>query len=263
MQFRIADTFTSSLTKLTSDEQKSVKTTAFDLQMNPANPGMQFHKLDRAKDKNFWSVRVNRDIRIIVHKTEASLLLCYVDHHDPAYDWALRRKLETHPTTGAAQLVEIRETVKDVVVPNYVVLDELKTKMTAAAAACQFERATVLRDHLANLQWLSRRLNDLKKSQTLLSGVLPIAARNRKQAWLLLREGRLIGIALRPDEPARASKAIEALTHIADTKSHLPETILEMNLQLIIMAWFRRHPHQRNDLISFDAALDFCRKRCG
>jgi len=51
MQFRIADSFTSSLTKLTTDEQKAVKTTAFDLQMNPANPGLQFHKLDRAKDK--------------------------------------------------------------------------------------------------------------------------------------------------------------------------------------------------------------------
>jgi plasmid maintenance system killer protein len=39
--------------------------------LNPANPGMSFHKLDRAKDKNFWSVRVNDDIRIIVHKTES------------------------------------------------------------------------------------------------------------------------------------------------------------------------------------------------
>ncbi|MDU7588381.1 MAG: 3'-5' exonuclease, partial [Acidovorax sp.] len=54
------------------------------------------------------------------HKTQASLLLCYVDHHDKAYDWAARRKLETHPTTGAAQLVEVRETVQQVVVPVYV-----------------------------------------------------------------------------------------------------------------------------------------------
>src|SRR5690554_6596455 len=109
MDFRIADTFTDSLANLTEDEQKAVKTTAFDLQLNPANPGMQFHKLDRVKDKNFWSVRVNRDIRLIVHRTPGSLLLCYVDHHDDAYAWAERRKHETHPTTGAAQLVEIRE----------------------------------------------------------------------------------------------------------------------------------------------------------
>jgi hypothetical protein len=43
MHLRIADTFTDSLLRLTGDEQKAVKTTAFDLQVNPANPGMQFH----------------------------------------------------------------------------------------------------------------------------------------------------------------------------------------------------------------------------
>ncbi len=120
MEFRIADTFSDSLAKLAGDEQKAVKTTAFDLQMDPANPGMQFHRLDRAKDNNFWSVRVNRDIRLIVHKSEASLLLCYVDHHDKAYRWAERRKIERHPRTGAAQLVEVRELVKEITVPKYV-----------------------------------------------------------------------------------------------------------------------------------------------
>ena len=120
MEFRIADTFTDSLAKLKVDEQKAVKTTAFDLQLNPVNPGMQFHKLDRARDPNFWSIRVNRDIRLIVHKTATSLLLCYVDHHDAAYRWAERRKLQMHPKTGAAQLVEIRETVKEITIPNYV-----------------------------------------------------------------------------------------------------------------------------------------------
>jgi UvrD/REP helicase N-terminal domain len=81
---------------------------------------MQFHRLDRAKDRSFWSVRVNRDIRMIVHRTSGSLLLCYVGHHDDAYAWAERRKLQTHPTTGAAQLVEIRETVRQFIVPKYV-----------------------------------------------------------------------------------------------------------------------------------------------
>jgi len=120
MDFRIADTFTDSLAKLTGEEQKSVKTTAFDLQLNPASPGLSFHKLDHAKDKNFWSVRVNSDLRLIVHRSPTSLLLCYVDHHNKAYQWAERRKLETHPTTGAAQLVEIRERVEEIVAPRYV-----------------------------------------------------------------------------------------------------------------------------------------------
>lgn len=120
MEFRIADTFTDSLARLTGEEQKAVKTAAFDLQMNPANPGLQFHKLDRAKDPNFWSIRVSRDVRIIVHRTGTSLLLCYVGHHDDSYQWAERRKLETHPKTGAAQLVELRERVQEITVPRYV-----------------------------------------------------------------------------------------------------------------------------------------------
>ena len=119
MQFRIADTFTGSLAKLTGGEQKAVKTAAFDLQLNPAQPGLRLHKLDGSRDPHFWSVRVSRDIRIIVHRTGNSLLLCYADHHDDAYQWAERRKLETHPKTGAAQLVEVRETVREIVVPAY------------------------------------------------------------------------------------------------------------------------------------------------
>lgn len=120
MDFRIADTFTDSLSRLTAEEQKVVKTTAFDLQLNPASHGLSFHKLDRAKDKNFWSVRVSDDIRLIIHKTQDSLLLCYVAHHDKAYDWAECRKLQTHPQTGAAQLVEVRESVQEVIIPTYV-----------------------------------------------------------------------------------------------------------------------------------------------
>jgi len=121
MQFRIADTFADSLAKLNNEEQKAVKTTAFDLQLNPTGPGMHFHKLDKARDPNFWSVRVGSDIRLIVHRTAGSMLLCYVDHHENAYRWAERRKLETHPQTGAAQLIEIRETVQEITLPKYAV----------------------------------------------------------------------------------------------------------------------------------------------
>lgn len=119
MQFRIADTFTESLSRLANDEQKAVKMTAFDLQVNPANPGMQFHKIDRARDKHFWSVRVSRDIRLIVHKTKDSLLLCYVDHHDDAYAWAERRRMDRHPKTGAIQLVEVQERTEEITVRQY------------------------------------------------------------------------------------------------------------------------------------------------
>ena len=120
MPFLLADSFQSSLDKLNGEEQKAAKLAAFELQINPANPGLQCHRLDNIKDKNFWSARASRDIRLIFHRVESSLMLCYVDQHDPAYDWASRRKIETHPVTGAAQIVEIRETVREIQIPIHI-----------------------------------------------------------------------------------------------------------------------------------------------
>ena len=146
MQFRIADTFTDSLAKLTGDEQKAVKTAAFDLQMNPAHPGLKLHQVERAKDKNFWSGRVSRDIRLIVHRTASSFLLCYVAHHDAAYQWAERRRLEQHPRTGAAQLVEIRETVREIQVPRYVEVEAPTSTQGVAAGRPAASRTVFFAD---------------------------------------------------------------------------------------------------------------------
>ena len=120
MQFRIADTFTASLGRLPNDQQKAAKTTTFDLQTNPSQPGLGVHRLANARDPDFWSARVNLDLRIIFHRAGDDVVLCYVGHHNDAYRWAERRKLETHPTTGAAQLVELRQVVQEIAVPVYV-----------------------------------------------------------------------------------------------------------------------------------------------
>ncbi|WP_439544000.1 3'-5' exonuclease [Hyphomicrobium sp.] len=139
MRFCIADSFPKALARLPAQEQKVVKTTVFDLQMDPAHPGLQFHRIDKSKDENFWSVRVSRDIRLIVHKTEDSFLICYVDHHDAAYDWAERRRIEAHPRTGAAQIVEVRERVQEILVHRLV---EGEAAPARPALPALFERYT-------------------------------------------------------------------------------------------------------------------------
>ena len=120
MQFRIATTFTASLARLTSGEQTAVKTTVFDIQTDPTRPGFRMHRIDGTRDRNFRSARVNQGIRIIVHQSSDSMTLCYVDHHDNAYKWAHGRRMEAHPRTGAMQIVEIHETVRQIEVPVYV-----------------------------------------------------------------------------------------------------------------------------------------------
>ncbi len=114
----LADSFTASLAKLANDEQKQAQLTAFTLMTEPDRPGLQFHRIDKSKDPNFWSVRVSRDLRIIVHKTGGSLMLAYVDHHDDAYEWAERRRIEAHPATGAIQIVEVRERIEEIAPPT-------------------------------------------------------------------------------------------------------------------------------------------------
>ena len=113
MQFYISDTFTESLKRLSNSEQKIAKTTVFDYQTNPSLPSLQFHRIDKSKDSNFWSIRINQDLRIVVHKQEEQILICYVDHHDKAYQWAEKRRLDIHPKTGAVQLVVIPETLSE------------------------------------------------------------------------------------------------------------------------------------------------------
>lgn len=118
MTLTLASTFTAALARLPSQEQKAVKMTVFDLQADPNLPGLSMHRIDKARDPDFWSVRVNRDIRLVVHKRGASTLLAYVDHHDDAYAWAMRRRIEAHPTTGAIQIVEVRELVESIARPE-------------------------------------------------------------------------------------------------------------------------------------------------
>lgn len=201
MQFRIADTFSDSLAKLTGEEQKAVKTTAFDLQLSPANPGMKFHKLNAARDPNFWSVRVSRDIRLIVHRSANSLLLCYVDHHDKAYQWAERRKLETHPKTGAAQLVEIRERVQEIAVPTYVA-EERQAPIKAAL----FEN--VSEEDLLAFGVPAEWLGDVRNADE--DQLLEIADHLPGEAAEALLE---LAIGGRPQRPAVAIGAIDPFDH--------------------------------------------------
>jgi hypothetical protein len=137
MNFLIADTFTAAFDRLAGQDQKAVKASVFDLQMDPSGNGLKLHRIDKSKDPNFWSARVNRDVRLIVHKTGDSLLVAYVAHHDDAYGWAERRRIEAHPRTGAIQIVEVRERVEEIAPPatfDFVFPEPAKGKETETAS---------------------------------------------------------------------------------------------------------------------------------
>ena len=127
MQFYLARSFQKALRKLDHQSQAQAKQAALEFQMDPSQPGFRFHRINGARDAHMWSFRVGRDLRIIVHHHGGRFSLCYVDHHDAAYAWAERHRVEEHPTTGALQLIEVieREEVVTREVESTVVLPPL------------------------------------------------------------------------------------------------------------------------------------------
>lgn len=83
--------------------------TALELHGDLAGYGKRMHRVERAADPDVWSVRAGRDLRLIVQRNGDTLVLVYAAHHDEAYRWAGRKKLQVHERTGAMQLVEVRE----------------------------------------------------------------------------------------------------------------------------------------------------------
>ena len=143
------------------------------------------------------------------------------------------------------------------------ILEQLKRQMISAAASQSFERAAAVRDNLNFLSWLDRRLASLRMAETTLNGILPIEARKNRTAWLVLRQGRLVESMPAPnagkkDTQSRAETALTAIRKVARRKSDMPSNLLEMNLQLIILAWFRKHPSLKNSILSFDQAEKDC-----
>ncbi|WP_373069951.1 UvrD-helicase domain-containing protein [Gemmatimonas sp.] len=121
MQIGVADSFTDGLARLGAEDERAASRTAFQLfDGDLGSKGLNYERLKAPKDKNFRSVRVNRDVRIIIHERDGLRTLCFVAHHDKAYEWASRRRMDIHPKTGSPQIVEVRETVQEIPIPVYI-----------------------------------------------------------------------------------------------------------------------------------------------
>ena len=141
------------------------------------------------------------------------------------------------------------------------ILKTIDGKMQTAAAAHSFERAAILRDHLDNLTWLDRRMKALRTAQKTFNGILPVPARKDRTAWLVLKGGRIMGSAPEPNTTERALAAIKRLSEIASQKEQLPANTFEMNLQLIMISWFKKNAAMKKTLIPFEHAIKLCESR--
>lgn len=76
---------------------------------DPSSTGRNFEPIRGAKSGGLSSARITRGLRAVVHRDGDRYTLLYAGQHDEAYEWAGRRRVEVHPTTGALQIVEAAE----------------------------------------------------------------------------------------------------------------------------------------------------------
>lgn len=77
---------------------------------NPLSSGIHYEKIDNAIDKKLNSVRIDDTYRGIVAREQGTgvFLLLWVDHHDEAYCWAMKKRCEVNPKTGAVQIFDVQ-----------------------------------------------------------------------------------------------------------------------------------------------------------
>lgn len=107
----LSQDFLKSLSTLPAAAQSKVLKWALRFQHDPTANGINYEKINRARDPNMRSIRLDKDWRGIVFKPLDGdvYVLLYVDHHDAAYRWAESRRLTINPVTGAMQLVLTEE----------------------------------------------------------------------------------------------------------------------------------------------------------
>lgn len=106
-----SDKYFESLLELTPKEQSQANKAVMLFQQDRNHPSLNYEKLPAFKDNKVRSIRANQDVRIILAAAEKEdlYLMLYVDHHEPAYKWAEKRKIEINPNTGSLQVFTVEE----------------------------------------------------------------------------------------------------------------------------------------------------------
>jgi len=109
-----SDKYFDSLLKLTPNEQSQANKAVMLFQQDPQHGGLHYEKLTAFKDDKLRSIRANQDVRIILAAAEKEdlYLMLYVDHHDDAYNWASKKKIEINPNTGSLQVFTVEEALE-------------------------------------------------------------------------------------------------------------------------------------------------------
>ena len=107
----LSEDFLEAFAAVPKNKQKKVRRFIQKFRSNPKSSGINYEKIQAARDPKLRSVRVDQEYRGIVLKPETGnvYMLLWVDHHDDAYQWAENKVVQIHPETGSIQVIPVEE----------------------------------------------------------------------------------------------------------------------------------------------------------
>jgi excinuclease ABC subunit C len=141
-------------------------------------------------------------------------------------------------------------------------LKALERDMLAASTAQEFERAAALRDKLAALQWLDAHLERLRRARDQHTFIYPVAGHEGRDLWYVIRRGWVAASLPPPREQRSREAAADLLRSVYERPqlAHEPANADELDLVLLVAAWFRKHPGERERVLDPGGVLAEWRK---
>jgi excinuclease ABC subunit C len=137
------------------------------------------------------------------------------------------------------------------------IMGEVGHEMAAASAVLAFEKAAALRDRLEILRWLVEKLGRLQVARDQQSFIYPVRGHDGDELWYLIHGGRVLAAIPAPANESE-SKSAEKAIQKAFSKKPFEATAMqadEMDVVLLVAGWFRRHPDEKERILSPGEAL--------
>jgi len=208
------------------------------------------------------------------------------------------------PCTGKVSKADYQQSVQRAL--NFLhgrdrsLLRQLQAQMGEAATERRFEKAAVVRDRLKLLQWVDRRLEDLRRTRFEFNCVYQLSSPTGRRWWALLVQGTVWHVLREPTNRRAAQRALRHLQQAADAclltdnaggkgtgtvgecrwgpaggprpsryadpeadgdRGPLTAQVPRLLMQSLVQRWFRRQPEEKQRLSSYAAALEHCRQQ--
>lgn len=142
-------------------------------------------------------------------------------------------------------------------------IGKLNDEMERASSRLEYERAMLLRDKIADLNWLIERLVWLRRARLEHSCIYPLQGPDQKIVWYFIECGQ-VRAAFYPPRDDHSCRAIaKRIDEIYATPSHA-ETMVprgRIDSVLLVAAWFRKRPDERSRCIDAEQARTACEMR--